>query len=177
MKGLKWAGRIIRGVVTAVLAMLLAGNLYLLAAEHLFGVSNPTVFGFTTAVVSSGSMEPALQVDDLILVRTQECYAEGDIITFQSGSSRVTHRIVGENEEGFVTKGDANNAADRQSVDQQEIVGKVVGRLPGVGVWIGWLRTPLGMTCLVLVGLLLVEMPYLLRRKHWEDGKEGEVQA
>ena len=69
-------------VMTTLLAVLLLGNLYLLAAEKLFGISNPTFFGFTTAIVNSGSMEPALKVDDLILIHAQDGYEQGDVITY-----------------------------------------------------------------------------------------------
>lgn len=68
--------------MTTLLAVLLLGNLYLLAAEKLFGISNPTFFGFTTAIVNSGSMEPALKVDDLILIHAQDGYEQGDVITY-----------------------------------------------------------------------------------------------
>lgn len=88
--------------MTTLLAVLLLGNLYLLAAEKLFGISNPTFFGFTTAIVNSGSMEPALKVDDLILIHAQDGYEQGDVITYQSDGGLVTHRIVEIRTEGFV---------------------------------------------------------------------------
>ena len=164
-------------VMTTLLAVLLLGNLYLLAAEKLFGISNPTFFGFTTAIVNSGSMEPALKVDDLILIHAQDGYEQGDVITYQSDGGLVTHRIVEIRTEGFVTQGDANNAVDSGLVASEEIVGKVTGRIPGAGIWVRWLRSPLGMTGLVLVGLLLVERPWLFRRSDCEDREKGGVQV
>ena len=177
MKGLRRAGRVIQVAVTGVLAVLLLGNLYLLTAEKLFGVSNPTFFGYTTAIVTSGSMEPALGVDDLILIHAQDSYQQGDIVTYQSDGGLVTHRVVEIRADGLVTQGDANNAPDSRSVAPEEVVGKVTGRIPGAGIWVRWLRSPLGMTGLVLIGLLLVEWPWFLRRKDCENREKGGVQV
>ena len=94
--------KIIQWAVTLLLAFLLACNLYLLAMEHFAGVTCPTVFGYSTAVILSGSMEPALSVDDLILNHAQDHYEEGDIITFRTDNSLTTHRIVAVTAEGSV---------------------------------------------------------------------------
>lgn len=175
-QGIKRAGRVIQVVITAVLALLLAGNLYLLAAQHLLGVEHPSLFGYSTAVVVSGSMEPALSVDDLIVIHRQPDYATGDIITYRSGDNLVTHRIVEETADGFVTQGDANNAPDAQPVDPQDVQGKVVANIPLVGLVTGYLKTPVGLTVLVFVGLLILEFPLLLRlqQKGTDDGEGTE---
>lgn len=170
MRTLKWLGRGVQLVLTVALAALLACNLYLIGAQRLFGVEHPTAFGFTAAVVASGSMSPALEVDDLILIHAQDSYEPGDIITYESGSSLVTHRIVETVEEGFVTRGDANNAPDLEPVPLDHVVGKVVWQIPGVGTALGYLRTPLGLMCLVLLGALLLALSARNPRIGKEDG-------
>lgn len=170
MSVLKLLWRGIQVVLTLVLAALLACNLYLIAAQRFLGVEHPTVFGFTTAVVASGSMSPALEVDDLILIHAQDSYEPGDVITYESGSSLVTHRIVEAVEEGFVTQGDANNAPDLEPVRLENVVGKVVGQIPGAGRVLGCLRTPLGLMCLVLLGILLLAL--YVRPQRSRVGKE-----
>lgn len=177
MKGLRRAGKVLQVMVTTLLAVLLLGNLYLLAAEKLVGISNPTFFGFTTAIVTSGSMEPALKVDDWVLIHAQDNYQQGDVITYQCDGGLVTHRIVESRTEGFVTRGDANNAVDSGLVTSEKIVGKVIGRIPEAGIWVRWLRSPLGMTSLILVGLLLVEEPWRFRRKNCQDREKGGGQV
>lgn len=173
MKGLHRIGAVLRVAVTLLLAILLLCNLYLLAAQRLLGQATPTVFGFTTAVVLSGSMEPVLSVDDLIVIQTRSGYAPGDIVTYESGSNLVTHRIVDTTADGFITQGDANNAPDAQPVAPDCIVGKVVVSLPGAGLLLTWLKTPLGMTCLVFLGILLIELPFFLQRTHRNPKEEG----
>ena len=41
----------------------------------------------------------------------------GDIITFPDGAFVTTHRIVEETAEGFITRGDYNNASDQEVVN------------------------------------------------------------
>lgn len=173
MRGLRWIGKILQMVVTALLAVLLACNLYILIAGTVLGIEHPNIFGFSTAVVVSGSMEPALSIDDMLVIRKGESYGTGDIITFQSGENLVTHRIVGETEEGFVTRGDANNTNDAEKVPPDQIVGKVVWHIPGIGAWIAWLKTPLGMTCLVLTGLLLIKLTSPPERRTVSEGDDN----
>lgn len=157
------AWKVIQGLITLMLALLLACNLYLIVMEHFAGAACPTIFGYSTAVIASGSMEPALSVDDLILNHAQDDYAGGDIITFRSGSSLTTHRIVEVTEDGYVTQGDANNAADLDTVPPDAVVGRVVGKIPHVGSAIAFLKTPFGMMGLVFTGILMIELPFFFQ--------------
>ena len=162
---LKTAGRIFSYVLTVCLALALAANLYTIGVRYFTGKPQPAVFGWSWAVVISGSMEPEIQVNDLIIVREQDSYGIGDIITYENGSSVVTHRIAGKTDDGFITRGDSNNTEDKLPVPQDSVVGKVVHAVPKIGLMIEYLRTPLGMTCLVLIGVLLIEIPYLLEKR------------
>ena len=73
----------------------------------------------------------------------------------------VTHRITGTADGGSITKGDANNTEDMGVAAPKDIRGKVVLRVPGFGLFIEKLRTPLGMTLIVFAGLALIEIPRL----------------
>ncbi|MDY4173363.1 MAG: signal peptidase I [Evtepia sp.] len=164
-KTLKRAGRTMQIVFTVFLAVFLVCNLYFIFAPGITGNPHPDVFGFSTAIITSGSMEPELSPDDIILIRQQDNYNMGDIITFQSGGSLVTHRIVAVTGEGYITRGDANNADDAEPTVQEEVLGEVVACIPRVGSFIFFLKTPLGLTILILAGFLLIELPFLLGRK------------
>lgn len=118
-----------------------------LAAVALPGIrgSALSALGYRVYVVESGSMEPALGVGDAILVRDlhgtrRGSVAVGDIITFAvdgGAFGTVTHRVVSVVDspvgEQYVTKGDANRAADSSPVAPDRIVGEVVARFPGLG--------------------------------------------
>lgn len=92
---------------------------------NISSVFNVPVFGYRIFKVGSGSMEPTLKVNDLILVKKQDSYKVKDIITFKIDDEYITHRLIEQNETRVVTKGDANNAID-QDFSKDKIVGKVV---------------------------------------------------
>ncbi|MBR1422223.1 MAG: signal peptidase I, partial [Ruminococcus sp.] len=93
-----------------------------------------SVFGNYVLRVMTGSMEPSIHVDDYIIVRKTEVskLKAGDVISFYSedgdaAGKLVTHRIMALNKDGtFVTKGDANEAADNKSIRPDQIVGKYI---------------------------------------------------
>lgn len=151
-KVLRYAAKSAQILIIVLLAVLLVCNLYLIIMGHVVGVEHPTIFGYSTAVVTSGSMEPALSVDDLILNRMQVSYEKDDIITFQNSDSLTTHRIISVTDEGYVTQGDANNTADLDIVPPDTVVGRVVWIIPHIGSAISFLKTPLGMVILIFPG-------------------------
>lgn len=172
-KILRYIGKIAQVLITVLLALLLACNLYLIIMDRVMGAEHPTILGYSTAVVVSGSMEPALSVDDFILNHIQASYEQGDIITFQSGDSLTTHRIIAVTDEGYMTQGDANNAADQDVVLPEKVIGRVVMVIPYIGNILAFFRTPLGMMLLVFIGFLLIELPFFFRkRKEQPDGEE-----
>ena len=64
-------------------------------------------------VIVSGSMEPELPVGSLCFIDCQQKEPEtGDIISYKAGDSVITHRVAEVTDEGYVTKGDANNSKD-----------------------------------------------------------------
>lgn len=172
MRAVKVAGRVFSQMLTVILAVMLLANLYAIGARYFTDNPQPTVFGWSWAVVISGSMEPEIGVNDLVVVHEEDSYAVGDVITYRSGSSVVTHRIIDQTEQGFTTKGDSNNTEDSQPVSLNAVIGKVAYVIPNVGLYIAYLRTPLGMTCLVLIGILLIEIPYLVD-KFREEKRQG----
>ena len=162
------AGKICSGAVTAVLAVLLAANLYVLAAQRL-GVKDPAVLGLRSAVVLTGSMSGAIEPDDLVVTYEEASYAAGDIIMFRSGSHTVTHRITAVTAEGYRTRGDANNTEDAAVTPPEDVLGRVIAVIPGAGGAVRFLRTPLGMLCLVLVLPLAIRLPEMLGRRRVKE--------
>ena len=67
--------RTVQGVFVAALALVLLANLYTLAAQRIFHNDSPAILGYRTAVVLTGSMEPAIRADDLVIVHRQETYS------------------------------------------------------------------------------------------------------
>ena len=95
-----------------------------------FCLKDSQPFGVTILRVSSNSMVPKFKKGDFIVIRKQEKYNVGDIITFEvieeNSKYYITHRIVEKNENEFITKGDANNKNDNYKVYENAIKGKVI---------------------------------------------------
>lgn len=87
-------------------------------------------------IVQSGSMEPSLQIGDMILVKKEIKYESGETITFITKDNKtVTHRISQiKNENQYLTKGDANRNEDLGETDNKLILGKVIQVFPKVGL-------------------------------------------
>jgi len=100
------------------------------------------LFPLHPALVGSGSMKPAMDVGDIVIIAKTPAniVTEGDIIQFrQAENITVMHRVVEveETEAGkfFITKGDANRDADSDPVIPENVVGKLVFTIPKVG-WV-----------------------------------------
>ncbi len=159
---LRCVGRILRVTVLILITVPLIGNIYIAAAKNIFDRKDPSFFGFSASVVLTGSMSGTIEPNDLILTHKQDQYTVGDIITFDSGGTSVTHRIIGTDDAGYRTKGDANNTADGTSVGQESVIGKVILVIPGVGAALGFIRTPLGVICFLGLTVLIVELPNIV---------------
>jgi signal peptidase len=109
----------------------------------------------TYVMVSGESMEPTLDSGDLVLVRQQSNYGNGDIVAFRpprrtgGRSAAVIHRIVGGSpQEGFIMQGDNNEGKDPWRISEGDILGEMWFSAPAGGRFLGMLQSPL-----VLAGL------------------------
>lgn len=130
---MKLLGKILYAAMAATLTVLLTVNLLSLGMRVLGHTDHPELFGWSQALVLTGSMEPAISAGDLILIHRENGYRVGDIITYAEGEASVTHRIVEETEEGYRTRGDANHGRDQEPVARDQVYGKVAAVIPGVG--------------------------------------------
>ena len=114
-------------------------NLALIAALLLAAaVWLPGLFHMKAYVVKSSSMEPTIRPGSVIYVspyREEETVSPGDIVSFQTGDAKVTHRVAAVDlEHGIVTtKGDANQVCDSQPITFDAIEGKVRFHIPAIG--------------------------------------------
>ena len=134
---------------------------------HLVFVPLPS---YGSYVVLSGSMEPAIQTGSLVYTHETNDYTKGDIITFSVQDRTVTHRIVGETSEGFITKGE-KQPPDSWRISESQIRGEYAFSVP----LYGYLLRPLTGPGLALWGMIVgVVILYtagreLLREKYSEE--------
>lgn len=112
--------------------------LCVIAAVIIIGYITMLIMGIRPAVVISGSMEPTIRTGSLIFVdTTYRSLKEDDIVAFRTGGSLVTHRLVRDTGEGWITKGDANSCEDPWRISENNIIGKTVFWIPDIGFLIG----------------------------------------
>ena len=121
---------------------------------NIFSIFHASLFGFRLYRIATGSMVPYLNINDYILVKKSNDYKEGDVITYTSGETYVTHRIVSITDENIVTKGDANNTMD-EPITKDNIIGKVVLKFGFLGFIIYLLSKPIIWVLLFIIGIVI----------------------
>ena len=142
-----------------MIALVLGLNLYSLNAKQIVGNDFPMPFGYGVSIVLSGSMEPALSVNDVVLVKACNNYKVGDVVVYHSGSSLIIHRIAALDGTTVYTQGDANNAVDTP-FDYDDICGKMIGKWAGGGRIINTIKSPAGTITVLVIALLLLILSY-----------------
>ena len=160
---------LLRALVITAAGLLIGVSVYFINTTSFFGGGYPMPFGYGASVVLSGSMEPALRVDDLIFVHREPDYDVGDVVVYRRMGVSVVHRIVSESDLSVITKGDANNAAD-DPISPSDIKGEVVGRVAGAGVWVDFLRSPVGVIVVLGAAVLLLELSF--RKEKAQDDRQ-----
>ncbi|MCW2679572.1 MAG: putative rane protein [Frankiales bacterium] len=111
--------------------------------------------GTMTYVLTSGtSMEPMFQAGDLAVLRTAPEYRVGDVVAYRSDviKQTVMHRVLTEKDGIYTFQGDNNDFVDPDRVRDEQLLGKLALRVPGVGRVVSWLFKPVNV--LVVVGAL-----------------------
>ncbi len=158
--------RIIKNVVCWTMVAFLALAIVVFMVTKMRG-DTPMVFGYSLHRIVSGSMEPTLQIGDVIInkqVTDTSDIAVGDIITFQGDSrfdkQKVTHRVLvtpyndGEGGMLLVTKGDANNTDDGE-IRFSSVESKYLIKLGLLSNIYNFFFSPLGLIVFIFLLLLI----------------------
>ena len=105
--------------------------LYSFFSLKILNRSYVNIFGYSFFQVATGSMKDAINEGDVVIVKINADYQEGDIITYMSGKDFITHRVIEKNDDYVITKGDNNNTNDNP-IDKGLILGKVTKIIPKV---------------------------------------------
>ena len=77
---------------------------------NIFSALRLSFFGYRLFQVQTGSMEPKIKINDLIIIKEKRNYKKNDIVTYKDENNNyVTHRIVKITKKEVIAKGDANN--------------------------------------------------------------------
>ena len=123
-----------------VVAML---SIYLLFVIVQRFTNNSSILGYRVFTIATGSMEPVYNINDVILVKDTDpsTLKKGDDIAYLGNRDAVkglivTHRIIrietfSDGKVHYTLKG-VNNKYEDPSITEDQILGKVVGKLPVV---------------------------------------------
>jgi signal peptidase I len=145
--------------------------IFLMCVAAVFLASMVPIPGhISVKIVKSGSMEPAINVGSIVVVKPAERYQVGDVITFGADTQTqipTTHRIIATNVENgatmFTTKGDANEDPDSNKTSVSEVQGKVVFTVPHAGFVLDFAKKPMGFTLMIAVPAAIIIVDELMR--------------
>lgn len=148
----------------------------------LLATAGPLALGDRPYVVRSGSMSPAIDTGDVVVVKPI-APAEarvGDIVTFEDSEGRlITHRAraieEGPKHFSFVTQGDANTTQERWRVASDGEIGRVRYRIPMLGYVAEPISSPPGRVALLIVPALLLGGSLLSRIWRSEPPEEADA--
>lgn len=153
----------IAGIVFLVVFLLSILYIAILRAADTF----PTFFGYSTQRVDSDSMEPKLNIGDVIIVKktNPEDLKKDDCISYRGREYPVDgiivmHQIAEEprEEDGayyFITRGIKPGALNDPEIHESQIYGKVVYKIPLVGTLYDFFSQWYGMICFFAILLIV----------------------
>ena len=164
-----------KGVIKDIAIVVIAVIVIWIGLTTAFGTQNPFY------VVASGSMIPALQVYDIIVIQGHQPFQEvqvGDIIVFDRPSDHnrvIVHRvesILSEDPLTVRTQGDANPSFIRGTdypITKEEYIGKVAYIIPQVGYITQILKPPMNYIIIAIVIGIMIIKQFTGKKKDVED--------
>ncbi len=128
-------------------------------------------------VVSGKSMEPTLYDGDLVVLKKQDSYANGEIITYEvpgdgpGAGTLVIHRVIGGNQDGFITQGDNRDSVYDWRPSTEEVQGELWFHVPKAGRVLSAVREPT--TAASLAGGLTVVLMLMGKPRRREEENNG----
>lgn len=136
----------------------------------------PKLFGYNPLVVISGSMEPTLKVGGLLYYEEIDIndFKEKDILVYELKDHIISHRVVEHLNNGFITKGDANNSYDSSIVSDNQVLGRGTNwSIPLLGYYADFIfRHKYILKILLSIGIIDLFVDYLIKRKEKQNEKE-----
>lgn len=142
-----------------------------------------TVFGYRPVYVLTGSMEPYMMTDSIVITRAVgggEVLREGDVVTYHVEDAdgkelAITHRILEIREDGSIlTKGDNNRVADAYLITADNVDARVILPLNWTAQIIHTWEDKKGKILICSLLLCAVILYFGVRELLFRDGEEDE---
>lgn len=169
---LKIVKKVLRWILSIVLISIILINFTLIIKSEVNKEKIPDFFGYTPFIILSGSMEPTIKTNDVIITNkiAESNIQVGDILSYQSSEDDIviTHRLIEIKEENgqkiYIFKGDNNTTEDEEKVTYSNIQGKYLYSIPYIGTLVTYVKTPSGMAMVIAVILLIFVIFEIIER-------------
>ena len=122
--------KIIKAIFWIILICIAIYSMIIIFQKIVYKNKTPSFFGYKSFIVLTGSMEPTLNIGDIVFIKETTDIKEQDIVSFKINNAIVTHRIVEIKKENdktlYTTKGDANSGNDTEVLRIEDIEGKYI---------------------------------------------------
>ncbi|WP_322919688.1 signal peptidase I [Nocardioides renjunii] len=145
----------------------------------------PVLFGWGSYVVRSGSMEPSMQVGDVVVgkpwsedqrIRVGRVFVYDDPATTRP--HLMVHRIVELRDDGdYTTAGDANDVTDVTPLPRSDVRATAVLLVPYIGLPVTWMRSGDWLRLAAWLLLTSAALALALRRLDGERPRWGLLRA
>jgi len=151
-------------IVKFIIFLILIVYLAFIVIQRISG--NQSIFGYRIFAVATGSMVPDYNVNDVLAIKEvdHDELQVGDDITYLGNRQDVngkivTHRIIDiktiDGKKSYITKG-INNITEDPSIEDDQIYGKVMGKIPIVTEINHIIKNQYGFFFLIFIPLVTV---------------------
>ncbi len=93
---------------------------------------------------------------DLIIIKTNQEINLYDVVCYKKDNKLIIHRVIEIKDNGYITRGDANNISD-ELVNSNDIIGVYNNvRIPYLGYIVFYLQSSYGISAVIFIYLLLI---------------------
>ena len=176
--------KILKGILNILFYLILALMIYVcfVVVNASRKGEQPKVFGYSFYIVLTGSMQPDIKPGDLVVVKEiePEAIRIGDVITFANDNDDnvTTHRvkevIESVDDVSFITQGDANNIEDKNPVKGENVQGRLVKTIPGLGKTVDFMKnnSAVVLASIIAVFVLIIIIMTVISGLKKEEVKE-----
>lgn len=142
-KSIHWILKILSSAVFVILVLIIAVLiLYIVRVNFLADNDRLGEVKINIYTILTQSMYPTIEAGDVVVTykENNNKYNSGDVITFISQNNAgltITHRVeevkVVNNQYSYITKGDNNNTRDREVINGNSVIGRVIFKIPKAG--------------------------------------------
>lgn len=174
--------RLLKFIILVILGILLTISLIMFYKTNVSKEEIPYFGEYAIYNIVSESMEPQINVNDLIII--EKCEESElkvkDVITYKrQDGSIITHRIIQVNNfenkpKEYTTKGDNNETEDKEKIEYAQIYGKYLFRVKGAGKIAETIQENNGIMSVALIILIFITLKNGTDRKKEERKKVRE---